>query len=274
MTCPACGSANPHEAQFCSSCGVPLGSQGEPGPPEAPAGKLVPRDTFGLVRETFRVYSVGIRGFLLISFIPQAPLVPLSFFPDSRPLAIVVFAVGVSLVLSVLASGAMVCAVSQQYLGRPIRVGDCFGRAWARILSLVLSTLVFVLAIIGAAITIIGIPVAIYLATTWFFFTESIMLERKGPMASLWHSRELVKGRFWRVFGIVLMIGATWVVSALAVSLLFENASPVLGELVVTAVLTALAPIIWIGAILVYYDLRVRRDRYSIENLAREMGEA
>lgn len=272
MTCPACGGTNPHEAQFCTSCGVPLGSQGEPETPEDVARKLVARNVSGLIQETFRVYRAGFKSFLPIALVPQVPFIPLAFVSGNEITTTVIIAF--SLVLSALAGGAMVCAVSQHYLDRPIKVGDCFGQAWARVLSLVLSTLAFFLAIIGAAVTIIGIPVAIYLATTWFFFTETIMLERKGPMASLWHSRELVKGGFWRVFGIVFMIGATWIVSVLAVSLLFENANPMLGELAVTAILTALAPIIWIGAILLYYDLRVRKHGYSIENLAREMGEA
>ena len=274
MNCPVCGSGNPHEAQFCSSCGVPLGSQGTIVPLEASAGKFVPRDVSGLVQETFRVYRGGFKSFLPIALVPQVPFIPLAFVSGNEITATVITAFAFSFVLSALAGGAMVCAVSHQYLDRPIKVGDCFGRAWARVLSLVLSTLAFSLAIIGAVITIIGIPVAIYLGTTWFFFTQSIMLERKGPMASLWHSGELVKGGFWRVLGIVFMIGATWLVPVLAVSVLFENANPVLGELAVTAILTALAPILWIGAILVYYDLRIRKDNYTIENLAQEMGEA
>ena len=296
MTCPVCGGANPHEAQFCTSCGVPLGSQGAPDPPEDLPGKLVARDISGLIQETFRVYRAGFQSFLLISLIPQAPLILLSLVPDSRSAAIEVLAVGVSLVLSALASGAMVCAVSQHYLDRPIRAKGCFSRAWGRVMSLVLSTAAFLLAIVGAVApslalsnataalaavgafaTIIGVPLAIYLAVNWFFFSECIMLERQGPLASLWHSRELVKGGFWRVFGIgavFAVIGIVGTVAAFAVSLVFEAASPVLGALVYAGAITALLPIMWIGEILVYYDLRVRKHGYTIENLAQEMGEA
>jgi hypothetical protein len=296
VTCPVCGGANPHEAQFCTSCGVPLGSQGAPDPPEDLPGKLVARDISGLIQETFRVYRAGFQSFLLISLIPQAPLILLSLVPDSRSAAIEVLAVGVSLVLSALASGAMVCAVSQHYLDRPIRAKGCFSRAWGRVMSLVLSTAAFLLAIVGAVApslalsnataalaavgafaTIIGVPLAIYLAVNWFFFSECIMLERQGPLASLWHSRELVKGGFWRVFGIgavFAVIGIVGTVAAFAVSLVFEAASPVLGALVYAGAITALLPIMWIGEILVYYDLRVRKHGYTIENLAQEMGEA
>ena len=295
MTCPVCGGANPHEAQFCTSCGTPLGSQGEPSRPGDIAGKIVARDIPGLFRETFRVYRTGFQRFLLIAVIPQTPLISLSFVPNSGPLAIDILAIGASLVISALASGAMVGAVSQQYLGRSIKVVDSYGRAWARVLSLELSTAAFLLAIggalapslilsdataalatVGAFATIIGVPLAIYLAVNWFFFSECIMLERKGPLASLWHSRELVRDSFWRVLligTVFAVIAIAWTFVAFAVSLVFEAASPVLAALVYAVFITALLPIMWVGETLVYYDLRVRKDGYSIENLAQEMGE-
>lgn len=254
-----------------------MGSQGTIVPPEASAGKFVPREASELVKETFRVYRTGIRRFLLIALIPQTPLIPLSFVSQADLSAITIIAIAVSLILSTLAKGAMVCAVSQNYLEKSVKVDRCFGRAWARVLSLVLSTGAFILAIIGAAVTVIGIPLAIYLAIVWFFSSEAIMIERKGPLTSLWHSRELVKGRFWKIFTIVLMFGLIWIagfVAASTISIILDPVSPVVGNLAYIAVLTALTPIMWIGATLVYYDLRIRKDNYSIENLAQEMGEA
>lgn len=280
MKCPVCGSGNPHEAQFCSSCGAPC--------------KLVARSTWELVQETFRVYRTSFRSFLLIALVANAPAIPLAFVSGNEITVAVITLYAFSLVLSALAGGAMVCAVSQQYLGSPIKAMECYGRAWARVLSLVLSTAAFFLAIFGAVApslvlstatapalvavsafaTIIGMPLVIYLAVSWFFFYQCIMLERKGPLASLWHSRELVKGRFWRILGIGAVFTAIGIPGILAASLVFEVMSPVLGALVYAAVITALVPIIWIGATLAYYDLRIRKDNYSIENLAQEMGEA
>ncbi len=277
MTCPVCRSGNPHEAQFCSSCGAPLASQGTMAPTDASAGKLVARSTSELVQETIRVYRTGFRSFLLIALIPQAPLIPLSFVSQADFSTITILAIAVSLISSALAKGAMVCAVSQNYLERPIKVDRCFGRAWGRVLSLILSAGAFILAIIGAAVTVIGVPLAIYLAIVWFFYSEAIMIERKGPLTSLWHSRELVRGRFWKIFTIGLVFGLIWIagfVAASTVSRILDPVNPVVGNLAYIAVFTALAPIMWIGATLVYYDLRIRKANYTIENLAQEMGVA
>ena len=254
-----------------------MGSQGTIVQPEASSGKFVVRETSELVRETFRVYRAGFRSFLLIALILQAPLIPLSFVSQDDLSAITILSIAVSLILSSLAKGAMVCAVSQSYLERPIKIGHCFGRAWARVLSLILSTWAFVLAIIGAAVTIIGIPLAIYLAIVWFFASETIMIERKGPLTSLWHSQALVKGRFWHISAIgimFLLIALAGIVAASTVSILLDAASPALGNLASIAVITALVPIMWIGATLAYYDLRIRKDNYTIEDLAQEMGKA
>ena len=254
-----------------------MGSQGTIVQPEASSGKFVVRETSELVRETFRVYRAGFRSFLLIALILQAPLIPLSFVSQDDLSAITILSIAVSLILSSLAKGAMVCAVSQSYLERPIKIGHCFGRAWARVLSLILSTGAFVLAIIGAAVTIIGIPLAIYLAIVWFFASETIMIERKGPLTSLWHSQALVKGRFWHISAIgimFLLIALAGIVAASTVSILLDAASPALGNLASIAVITALVPIMWIGATLAYYDLRIRKDNYTIEDLAQEMGKA
>ncbi len=264
---------------------------------DASAGKLVPRKISELVQETFRVYRTSFRSFLLIALVPNAPVIPLAFVSGNEITVTVITAYAFSFVLSALAGGAMVCAVSQQYLGRPIKARECYGRAWARVLSLVLSRAAFFLAIVGAVAPslalstatapalmtvsafamIIGMPLAIYLAVNWFFFSECIMLERKGPLVSLWHSRELVKGRFWRILGIgavFAVIGIAGILAAFTAYLVFEVASPVLGALVFATVITALQPIMWIGETLVYYDLRIRKANYTIENLAQEMGKA
>ena len=108
-----------------------MGSQGTIVPPEASAGKFVPREASELVKETFRVYRTGIRRFLLIALIPQTPLIPLSFVSQADLSAITIIAIVVSLILSTLAKGAMVCAVSQNYLEKSVKVDRCFGRAWA-----------------------------------------------------------------------------------------------------------------------------------------------
>ena len=101
------------------------------------------------------------------------------------------------------------------------------------------------------------------------------MLERKKPMDSLWRSRDLVQGNFWRVF----LIGLVYTLIAVGISVvagladaLLSPISPILSSLVVAGVSALITPFLWIGRTLVYYDLRVRKEQYTMDDLAADMG--
>jgi hypothetical protein len=179
---------------------------------------------------------------------------------------------------STVLSAASVAAVGQYYVVGGIDLGYCLRRAWYRIASLSLAYVVFALAMVGAAalmFVLVGIPLFFYLLVVWFFFVECIMLERKRPMDSLWRSRDLVQGNFWRVF----LIGLVYTLLAVAVTLvagladlLLSQVSPVLSSAFLVAVSALITPFAWIGRTLVYYDLRVRKEQYSMDDLAADMG--
>ena len=94
-------------------------------------------------------------------------------------------------------------------------------------------------------------------------------------MAALGRSRGLVQGSWWRVFGIgivfvVVLILATFIASI--PGLILGMANDTLGGLLVTMGSVFVAPIGYVGATLVYFDLRVRKEGYNVETLASEVG--
>ena len=275
MNCPICSSNNPHEARFCVSCGIPLGPQGELSPRAERRHEFAPLDLSGLLEETIAVYRRNFRSFVLIALLPQIPLFVFSLLPelDSGVFMVSVFAI--FFLLYFLATAATVRAVALQYTERPIDVVDCYGKAWFKVISLVVSNMAFGLALIGAVVTIVGIPLFFYLIVVWYFFIECIMVEKTGPMAALWRSRDLVRGSYWRVLGIgggyTVIVLALSVASLLIASLLAES-NVILGGLATVGSSALAAPIIWIGKTLVYFDLRVRKENYTIERLASEIG--
>ena len=112
--------------------------------------------------------------------------------------------------------------------------------------------------------TVIGIPAAIYFGITWVFVWQVALLEGCGPRAALSRSSALVKESWWRVLGIMLLFGL--IAGAISGVL---GMIPVLGS-IVGAILSALVAII--GSTVLYYDLRVRKEGYSLEVLAGELG--
>ena len=292
MRCPICGTGNPHEARFCVSCGIPLGPQGELSPaPERTFG-FAPLDLGGLLEETASVYKRNFVPFVLISLVPQLPGLVLSFAlgpvlvlsPSSGPVAAetspgLLAAVGavflVSLIVYPIAGGASAWAVAQQYLSGRVSIGECFRRAWYKVASLVTANLLFVLSLIGTlvlSLVLVGIPLLLYLLVVWFFFVECIIFERSGPMAALWRSREHVQGSFWRVLGIGFAYTFLFVAAVFVVPFMFRAVGDVFSDLLAVALAIVASPFIWIGRTLVYFDMRVRKEDYTMDEMAKEMG--
>ena len=299
MSCIACGNSNPHEARFCVTCGVPLGSQGDPGPDGDGRTGLVPMELGDFLERSLAVYRGNFGPFFLIALAAHIPVFILTLFSggdvqsaqtaEAVDAAEVIADLGTVLIativlalvagyFSTVLSAASVAAVGQYYVVGGIDLGYCLSRAWYRIASLSLAYVVFALAMLGTAVlmfVLVGIPLFFYLLVVWFFFVECIMLERKKPMDSLWRSRDLVQGNFWRVFliGLVytlLAVGVT-IVAGLA-DLLLSPISPVLSSAFLVAVSAFITPFAWIGRTLVYYDLRVRKEQYTMDDLASDMG--
>ncbi|GAA0281609.1 glycerophosphoryl diester phosphodiesterase membrane domain-containing protein [Streptomyces polychromogenes] len=212
---------------------------------------------------------------------------------------------GLILVTSLLAP-----VFSRAVLGRPSTLGDTLKavRPLApRMLALTGLLLLGALAagllptlpgfLLGSpALAALGLPVGIVLLA-WFYVTfalapPALMLERGTPAAALKRSAKLVKGSWWRIFGISML---TWVMRFILSGIIvlpFAAAAMIFGG-GLTAVLDGSAGLSWpfliitgIGAVagatvtipmqtgvttLLYIDQRIRREALDLE-LARAAG--
>ncbi|HKD77643.1 MAG TPA: hypothetical protein VKB76_19210, partial [Ktedonobacterales bacterium] len=93
--------------------------------------------------------------------------------------------------------------VAGAYLGRPVSVAMAVRHAWRRFWpATILTGLRFGSMAVGMLLLVIpGV-----LAAGWFFAGISVlMIEGAGPIASLRRSRELVRGSFGRVAGVLVL---------------------------------------------------------------------
>ena len=285
LYCTSCGSENESAAQFCGQCGSnlrPSATYGDPSGGGVPyaggvrvTGGVISRDLGELISETFKVYGGNFRGFFLIALLAQVPTLLLQLSPVTALSLVFVLA---AITLQILAEGAIVFAVASQNLGREISVGECYRRAVGRFSSLLLAVIVFFLALSFSALLmliIIGIPLLFYLLVSLFFYPQAILLEGKGPLQALGRSRELVRGSWWRVFG----IGITFVILLLILNIAVIIPASISGfsSSTAAAILSTIGgsvvmPIGYIGATLVYFDLRIRKEVYTPETMAFEAG--
>jgi len=256
--------------------------------------ELGPRTLGDIINETFSLYGKGLWTFVAIVIIPEVILfvlsaiivIPLIFISgidsvvDISPfsfdydfelgvgiglvifLGLVLFVV--SIIVSAVMQGALIHAVSEQTVRQTSNFGQSYGAAWQRVGNLIGACLLVGLAVSLMAITIIGIPVAIYFGVRWCFILQAILIEGTGITESLSRSSNLVEGNWWRVFGIMLLVGLiVWVIS-FGLSFI-----PVIGSIIGAVVAT---PIMAAAQTLLYYDLRHRKGGYTAETLARELG--
>jgi membrane-anchored glycerophosphoryl diester phosphodiesterase (GDPDase) len=132
----------------------------------------------------------------------------------------------------------------------------------------------------GAALLIVLIPALIFVVivvyTRWLFAAPIVILERVGARAALRRSWQLVRGSTPRVLGITLLVGLiTGILSAIVSALLGvvtqfgdENVRLILSQLASLIVAVLIQPISFIVVVLLYYDLRIRREAFDIEMLA------
>ena len=290
--CANCGSENPAEAQFCIRCGVPLG--GTPEPPQdrggaGPVGTrtpkaevLVPRDLGELVSETFRALGASRWAFFSIALFAQIPTLAITIaWPTldggSNPvaLALIVFFAVAALVLGIIAGGAMFYAVIRQYLGLSISVTACYAWSAARFWSLLVAGILFPLVVILLFFTVIGIPIAFYLMASWHFYIQIILLEKQGPVQALDSSRRLVRGTWWSIFGIGIVFIILEIIIVIAISIpvgLLSFGNSTVGNIASFIGAIVVMPIGLIATALVYFDLRVRKEGFTLEALAQEVG--
>ena len=189
-----------------------------------------------------------------------------------------------SIVAYPLMAGALIHAVSEQYLRQTIDIHRAYRFAWKRLGAMIGATILAFLTVVGmfviatsvtkaissgvgAIFMVIYFCTAIYLTVRWIFIWHAALLEDLGPKPALSRSSALVKGNWWRVLGIMLVVGIIGVVISFLLVLIL-GVIPIVGP-IIGGILSA--PIAIIGATLLYYDLRGRQEGYSLESLAGEL---
>jgi hypothetical protein len=223
----------------------------------------------------------------------------------------------VTLVASLVLTGILTVAVSRAVLGQSISARDAWDQARPRLPALLGVTGLVLLIMLGLAVLalapgvilaiasaptaaiviafVLGIPafvvVAAYLYTAFALAPPAIVLERQGVVASLRRSRSLVRGAWWRTFGILLLVnliaqvlagilGVPFTVLTLLVAWVTGDGLNVYAilPLLVTALGTIVAsavtwPFTAVSTALIYVDRRMRREALDLE-LARAAGVA
>lgn len=134
-------------------------------------------------------------------------------------------------------------------------------RFWRIVAALLLATLGLFL----MAITVIGIPFAIWKLVGWSFVGQEVLFTDKSLRESFRGSSELVRGRWWRAVRVVVFLVAVLFVAGpvLTLGLIFTPLPFLLINLLGALIFSLLLPYVAIGQTLLYFDLQARAEESS-----------
>lgn len=208
------------------------------------------------------------------------------------------------LVVVPLGEAATTRAVSDRYLDRPSSLLSAYRAAWSRLGALISMIFILVGAYAGSLAAVIGlvallgavgagglgallaivafvalVPVLIVIYVRTVVAVPAIVLERASGWRGLQRSWQLISGRFWPTFGRMLLLALIASIISSVIAAIFEIPGAALAPgntFVFDQVASAVAavfvgPITYIGVTLLYYDIRIRKEGFDIEMLARSL---
>lgn len=179
------------------------------------------------------------------------------------------------LLVFTLVEAAMAKTAADVYLGEPTGVGRAYRYAVPLIGALlwvgVLAGLAF-----AVGFVLLVVP-GIFLLLRFYFARVVVVLEGERGTQAMRRSWRLVKGSTWRVLGIVLLVMLITGVAQAVLAIPFGIAGFVTGVPALNIVGSVLAsvvvtPLVSLATVLLYFDLRVRKEGFDLELLARDLA--
>jgi hypothetical protein len=248
-----------------------------------------------IIRNAYRIYWRHFGILFLIFFIPVAPFAAWAAYSAFDKAPIHQAANLLSTFVEIFSGAAMAVAVSDICLGNQPGVARSWRCVLGSLTGKLLRTYILFLLILFAGLLLLVVPGLIFYS--WFMFSLTVVaLERLGGWDALRRSKALGKGMHARnlgVFMLLFLIYITYffVVTMLGASLfggvvgmLFpENYEEILEEMLNSTkvhiafsilqaiIISLLGPPIYIGTVLLYFDMRSRKEAYDATMLAEEL---
>jgi len=239
-----------------------------------------PQSIGGVLDSGFRLYKTCLKHTYVLAVAAALAAAPvnraarvLEADPQSMG-AVGVIMIGVlfAIVVSVVFYGAITSRIAEISEGSVPSAGASLGTGWRRGPALFGAYLCYGIAVLIGLLLLI-VP-GLYLMVTFAFAPFAAVIERKGPVESLFYSRDLVRGHWWRTAGLVTVIGIILVAVTMLLSIvstvpLLMNPDMILDpgifpwyvDYLVSPLLSGVFTPLWIALFLaVFQDLKLRHE--------------
>ena len=189
----------------------------------------------------------------------------------------------IALILQPVATAAILHIVMEEYAGRRASMGAALSFALSRFAPLLVASFLVGL-LVGVGFLLCCLP-GIYFYITYAFVGQVVVLERLGVGEAFQRSQRLVTNHWWRVFGVLILIGIANLVVQTVLGLglgavlppqemiptdngfrvKFNPVNHVIDTLVTQLVAILFTTYIAVCTTLLYLDLRIRKEGFDLE---------
>jgi hypothetical protein len=228
-----------------------------------------------LLRSTFGIYFKHFGSMFLVTFIGLLPtLLSVLLLLAWKDLALLFGVIGYFLLLisiSVFIPAASTVIVSDISLGHKPSVFRASKRVLGAILGKLFGTAFLAGLIIMFGFIIFIIPGIIFFIR-YLLVSPVVILEGKWGRDALKRSKALVKGYSGRILGFYFVFFCTLFLVFFLISFLLQlMGAGVIGPIIILVIEIAIIPVGVIPLVLLYYDLRARKEGYDNTGLAEDL---
>lgn len=250
--------------------------------------RFEPMTTGALLDRAFRLYTNNfslLLGITAVAYVPFYLIMlvfqsSMSFNPNDENAGwatifyFIVFMVLWTSIAFPIAGGAATYAISERYLGNDVAINAALRRGLANFWSVAMAQVTVSIRVL------IGLMLLIVPGVLWWLsyslVVPTILVEGQKAVPSLRRSRQLMKGYRGKAFAImvvmILLEGILAIGIGSVTSSIFRTDSTggtVMNSAITNLLSIFLAPLGIVATILLYYDMRIRKEGFDLDMLSR-----
>jgi len=256
-----------------------------------PATQFQPMSIGQILDQAFRIFRQNFVQFVTIVAVVEVPLILLQVLalmgvqpavaedgtvhPEAIATRMVVVLISVLLLLigRGLINAVLLKSVSESYLGNEVSVGQAYGFVWPKLGRIIWASIAYGV-VVGVGLLLLVVPGVLFML--WYsLLVPVIVMESMATGAAFKRSKTLVRGNLGKVFLLTFLLA---VIGAIAGGLCGGIAAIVAPKSQLTSGLANLiaqilvAPLSSAAMVLLYYDMRIRKEGFDLEMLAKQFG--
>lgn len=146
--------------------------------------------------------------------------------------------------------------------GRTPRLRSGLAAFWAALPAAIVIWLVISVSLGLLMISVVGIPVALYLFVRWGFAVQVVCDERARALAALRRSSQIVQGRWWRTALVLTVFLVLLLAAQLVVDRVFGVGTGAAGIAITVAFFWLVTPFSVLGRTVLYADTKARKGEH------------